>query len=69
MAGSLISVAEVTSPYESGIRNLENAWLALKAADDFADTLDLDEPEREHFRDRYAALCLRLANVHTQLED
>jgi hypothetical protein len=69
VAATLISVAETTSQHNTAVRNLRNAWLALKAADEFANQLDLEDTERSAFRDRHGDLCLRLANVHIRSLD
>jgi hypothetical protein len=69
MAGTLVSVAESTSNCESALRNLRNAWLALKTAQEFAEKLDLGSDERRAFHDRHGELCLRLANLHLRLEE
>jgi hypothetical protein len=69
VASTLVSVAETTSSYESALRNLRNAWLALKTAQEFAEKLGLGPDERRAFNDRHGELCLRLANLHVRLED
>jgi len=69
VASTLVSVAETTSNSESVLRNVRNAWLALKTAQEFAEKLALDSDERCAFHDRHGALCLRLANLHVRLED
>ena len=69
VARTLVSVAETTSNSETVLRNLRNAWLALKTAQEFADRLDLESDERRAFHDRHGELCLRLANLHVRLED
>ena len=69
MASSLVSLAEVTSSCEAGVPYVGKAWLALKVAEEFAETIDLAFSEREDFRDRYGALCLRLAKVRTRSQD
>jgi len=69
VASTLVSVAETTSNSESVLRNLRNAWLALKTAQEFAEKLDLESDDRRTFHDRHGELCLRLANLHVRLED
>jgi hypothetical protein len=68
VASTLVSVAETTSSCKSALRNLRNAWVALKTAQEFAEKLDLGCSERRAFHDRHGELCLRLANLHVRLE-
>jgi len=68
VASTLVSVAETTSSCESALRNLRNAWLALKTAQEFSEKYDLGSDERRAFHDRHGELCLRLANLHVRLE-
>jgi len=49
--------------------NLRNAWLALKAVEEFAETVNLEIPERDSFRNAHAALCVRLAKIRTRSQD
>src|SRR5262252_8433951 len=63
VADTLVTVAETTSNGEAVMRNLSNAWRALKVAQEFAEQLQMDPVERQTFRDRHGALCLRLANL------
>jgi hypothetical protein len=51
VASTLVSVAETTSSCESALRNLRNAWVALKTAQEFAGKLDLGCGERRAFHD------------------
>ena len=69
MADTLISVAEKTANSETVVRNLKNAWMALKYAYEFAEKLGLESSERGTFRDMHGALCLRLANVRVRAQD
>src|SRR5215510_394695 len=50
VAVTLIRVAETTSNWETALRNLRNAGLALKGVEEFAKKLELDLPERGAFR-------------------
>ena len=50
MASSLVSLAEVTSTYDSGVPYVGKAWLALKAAEQFAEIIELEFSEREDFQ-------------------
>lgn len=68
VASTLVSVAETTSSCQSAQRNLRNAWVALKTAQEFAEKLDMGCGERRAFHDRHGELCLRLANLHVRLE-
>jgi hypothetical protein len=63
VAGTFISAAETTANAETAVRNITNAWVALKTAVDLAEQLPLDSDERRAFRDGYGALCLRLADL------
>jgi len=69
VADTLVTLAETTANGESVIRNLSNAWRALKVAQEFAEQIQMDPIERHTFRDRHGALCLRLANLHLRLPD
>src|SRR5215475_8039328 len=68
VARTLVAVAETTTNGETAVRNLRNAWLALKTAQEFAEKLDLESEERRAFNDRHGELCLRLADLHVRLE-
>lgn len=63
IAETFVSVAETTSHGERAVRNVANAWLALKTALELAEQLDLDSAERRAFRDSYAVLCTRLTDL------
>jgi hypothetical protein len=69
VASTLVTLAETTADGEPVIRNLRNAWRALKAAQELAEQLQLDSVERRTFRGTHGALCLRLADLHLQLHD
>ena len=69
VADGLTAAAEMTACHEYGDRNLRNAWLALKAVEEFAETVNLEIPERDSFRNAHAALCVRLAKIRTRSQD
>jgi len=69
VARTRVWVAETTCTRETALRNLRNAWLALNAAQDCAERLNLDSIERRSFRDLHNALCLRLAELHIRGQD
>jgi hypothetical protein len=69
VADTLVTLAETTANRETGIRNLRNAWRALKVAQESAEQLQMDSAERQAFRETHGALCLRLANLHLRLPD
>lgn len=69
VADTLVTLAETTANRETVIRNLRNAWRALKVAQESAEQLQMDSAERQAFRDTHGALCLRLANLHLRLPD
>jgi hypothetical protein len=69
VASTLVSVAETTSSSETALRNLRNAWLALKTAQESAEKLALESDERRAFHDAHGELCLRLANLHVRLDE
>jgi ubiquinone biosynthesis protein Coq4 len=68
-ADSLVTLAETSANGETVIRNLSNAWRALRVAQESAEHLQMDSLERQAFRDTHGALCLRLANLHLRLPD
>jgi hypothetical protein len=63
IAETFVSVAETTGHRERALRNVANAWLALKTALELAEQLDMDSAERRVFRDRYGVLCMRLTDL------
>ncbi|MBV9725035.1 MAG: hypothetical protein JO299_07660 [Gammaproteobacteria bacterium] len=69
VADTLVSVAETTAHYETAVRNLQNAWLALEAAQKYAEQLDLDATERNTFRALHGTLCVRLADLQVRSQD
>jgi len=69
VADTLVTLAETTANGETVIRNLRNAWRALRVAQESAEQLQMDSVERQAFRDRHGALCLRLANLQIRLPD
>lgn len=69
VAGTLISVAETSTNYETVVRNVSNAWLALTTAAEFANQLDLDSAAYGAFRDSYVGLCQRLGDLQVRPED
>src|SRR5690349_277611 len=69
VADTLITLAETTADGETVIGSLANAWRALKVAQEFAEQIQMESVERQTFRDRHGALCLRLANLHLRLPD
>jgi hypothetical protein len=69
VASTLVAVAETTSSSETALRNLRNAWLALKTAQELAEKLGLESDQRRAFHDAHGDLCLRLANLHVRLEE
>jgi len=69
VASAFISAAEATANSETAVRNITNAWMALKTALEVAERLHLDFDERRAFRDGYGALCLRLADLQLRLQD
>jgi hypothetical protein len=69
VASTFVSAAETTANSETAVRNITNAWIALKTALEFAEQLHLDSDERRAFRDGYGALCLRLADLQLRGQD
>jgi hypothetical protein len=69
VADTLVSVAETTAHYETAVRNLRNAWLALEGAQKYAKQLDLDATDRNTFRELHGALCVRLADLQIRSQD
>jgi hypothetical protein len=69
VADTLVSVAETSANYETAVRNLRNAWLALEAAQRYAEQLHLDSTERNTFRKLHGALCVRLADLQIRSQD
>ena len=63
IAETFVSVAETTGHRERAVRNVANAWLALKTALDLAKQLDMHSAERRAFRDSYGVLCTRLTDL------
>jgi len=53
VADTFLHVAQTSSNYETAHRSLRNAWLALKAVEEFAQELELDFSERRVFSDLY----------------
>jgi hypothetical protein len=68
VAGTFVSVAESAVDGETVLRNVTNAWMALRAAQGYAEQLDLDAHERAGFRQTHRDLCRRLAELQMRPE-
>jgi hypothetical protein len=69
LANTFVTVGETSSNSATAMRNLNNAWLALKSAHQSSQSLDLKAAELDDFRGAYLALCVRLADLQLQLRD
>jgi len=67
LAATFVSVAEAASNSQTALRNIQNAWRALKTVGEFAGKLGLESAERQLVLDAHGALCLRLAHLQARL--
>ncbi|MBV8144721.1 MAG: hypothetical protein JO184_06915 [Gammaproteobacteria bacterium] len=69
VAGTFVAVAETATDRATVLRHVTNAWMALKAAQGYAEQLDLDSRERRAFRETQSDLCRRLVELQYSLLD